>query len=203
MQKRKIIFITLFLFILLSISSVSAQENDTSVMGNEIDSKDIEKFNPMVNQENSNQQISEYSKKITEFNAKEKLWVNCKNSNLPSYQISNNWNLKIDVKKVLENEEIEYQKTFKIVKEVEKITNETELILQEKSIYSDSYKPKYIEEMTDLEQIKKFSNVIAERLRNVKLAVSKANLNQSKMVDLSNKKKNKRNFIKSKSALNI
>ena len=41
MQKRKIIFITLFLFILLSISSVSAQENDTSVMGNEIDSKDI------------------------------------------------------------------------------------------------------------------------------------------------------------------
>jgi len=165
--------------------------------------KDIEKFNPMVNQENSNQQISEYSKKITEFNAKEKLWVNCKNSNLPSYQISNNWNLKIDVKKVLENEEIEYQKTFKIVKEVEKITNETELILQEKSIYSDSYKPKYIEEMTDLEQIKEFSNVIAERLRNVKLAVSKANLNQSKMVDLSNKKKNKRNFIKSKSALNI
>ena len=39
MQKRKIIFITLFLFILLSISSVSAQENDTSVMGNKIDSK--------------------------------------------------------------------------------------------------------------------------------------------------------------------
>ena len=163
--------------------------------------KDIEKFNPMIHQENSNQQISEYSKKITEFNAKEKLWVNCRNSNLP-YQMSNNWNLKINVDKVLENEEIEYQKTFKVVKEVEKITNETELILQEKSIYSDTYKPKYIEEMTDLEQIKEFSKVIAERLRNVKLAVSKANLNQSKMIDLTRKEFGKK-MNKSRSSINI
>ena len=77
---------------------------------------------------------------------------------------------------------------FKEVAEIEKITNATELILQTRSIYSEAYRPKYIEEMNDIEKIKELSDVIQDRLRNVKLAVSKANLNQSKMIDLTKKK---------------
>ena len=161
--------------------------------------KDIEDFQPSAAQENESQQISEYSKKITEYNAKEKLWLNCRNTSIP-YSMSNNWNLDIDVEKVKENEDKEFQELKEVVKKIEKITSETELILQDKSIYSESYKPKYIEEMNDIDSIKQFSKVISERLRHVKLAVSKANLNQSKMVDLTKKKKT---IIKSKSAIDL
>ena len=149
---------------------------------------DIINFVPSHNQDNtSNQQIAEVAKKITEYNAKEKLWLACKNSNLPD-NMSNNWKLDINIEKLQEKEEEEYLEMFKEVSEIEKITNATELILQTRSIYSEAYRPKYIEEMNDIEKIKELSDVIQDRLRNVKLAVSKANLNQSKMIDLTKKK---------------
>ena len=68
------------------------------------------------------------------------------------------------------------------VAEIEKITNKTELILQSGSIYSEIYRPKYIEEMNDIDKIKELSQVIQDRLKNLKLPVSKSNLNQSKWV---------------------
>ena len=86
-----------------------------------------------------------------------------------------------------EKEEEEYLEMLETVAEIEKITNATEIILQTRSIYSEAYRPKYIEEMNDIEKIKELSDIIQDRLRNVKLAVSKANLNQSKMVDLTKK----------------
>ena len=150
--------------------------------------KDIVNFNPNQRNDNtSNQQIAEVAKKITEFNAKEKLWLACKNSNLP-YNMSNDWKLDINIDKLKEKEEEEYLKMLETVSEIEKITNATEIILQSRSIYSEAYRPKYIEEMNDIDKIKELSDVIQDRLRNVKLAVSKANLNQSKMVDLTKKK---------------
>ena len=186
--------------------------------------KDIINFNPNQRNDNtSNQQITEVAKKITEFNAKEKLWLACKNSNLP-YNMSNDWKLDINIDKLKEKEEEEYLAMLETVAEIEKITNATEIILQSRSIYSEAYRPKYIEEMNDIEKIKELSDVIQDRLRNVKLAVSKANLNQSKMVDLTKKKEeeNKKNqkikkmggyfkkkvrlpkyLLKSKSAMNI
>ena len=78
--------------------------------------------------------------------------------------MSNDWKLDIDIQKMQEKEEEEYLEML-----------ETR---------------KYIEEMNDIEKIKELSQVIQDRLRNVKLAVSKANLNQSKMVDLTKKKEN-------------
>ena len=151
--------------------------------------KDILNFNPSQNQDGgNNQQIAEVAKKITEYNAKEKLWLACRNTNLPE-NMSNDWKLDIDIEKMQEKEEEEYQEMLEEVAEIEKITNATELILQSRSIYSEAYRPKYIEELNDIEKIKELSQVIQDRLRNVKLAVSKANLNQSKMVDLTKKKK--------------
>ena len=110
--------------------------------------------------------------------------------------MSNDWKLVINLDKLKEKEEEEYLKMLETVAEIEKITNATELILQTRSIYSEAYRPKYIEEMNDIEKIKELSDVIQDRLRNVKLAVSKANLNQSKMVDLTRKKEdtNKNNI---------
>ena len=150
--------------------------------------KDIINFNPSQNQDSGgNQQIAEVAKKITEYNAKEKLWLACRNTNLPE-NMSNDWKLDIDIQKVQEKEEEEYLKMLEVVAKIEKITNATELILQNRSIYSEAYRPKYIEEMNDIEKIKELSQTIQDRLRNVKLAVSKANLNQSKMIDLTKKK---------------
>ena len=75
--------------------------------------------------------------------------------------------------------------------------------MQSRSIYSEAYRPKYIEELNDIEKIKELSQVIQDRLRNVKLAVSKANLNQSKMVDLTKKKKeNNKNQADAKNSNN-
>ena len=171
--------------------------------------KDIEKFVPNIkNDNNNNQLISDYSKKLMEYNAKEKLFYSSKNSTLP-FNMSNNWKLNINISSIVKREEEEFDEIFKKVKEIEKITNATEIILQEKSIYSESYKPKYIEEMNDMDQIREFSKVIAERLRNVKLAVSKANLNRKKMIDLSKKNEKKINvdfknhFNKNKSSANV
>jgi hypothetical protein len=150
--------------------------------------KDIINFIPNQNNENtSNQQIAEVAKRITEYNAKEKLWLACKNSNLP-LNMSNDWKLELNIDKLQEKEEEEYLQMLETVAQIEKITNATEIILQSRSIYSEAYRPKYIEEMNDIEKIKELSDVIQDRLRNVKLAVSKANLNQSKMVDLTKKK---------------
>ena len=150
--------------------------------------KDITNFSPSQNQDSgSNQQIAEVAKKITEYNAKEKLWLACRNTNLPE-NMSNDWKLDIDIQKVQEKEEEEYLEMLEVVAKIEKITNATELILQNRSIYSEAYRPKYIEEMNDIEKIKELSQTIQDRLRNVKLAVSKANLNQSKMIDLTKKK---------------
>ena len=155
--------------------------------------KDIINFNPAQYQDGgNNQQIAEVAKKITEYNAKEKLWLACRNTNLPE-NMSNDWKLDIDIEKLQEKEEEEYLEMLETVAEIEKITNATELILQTRSIYSEAYRPKYIEEMNDIEKIKELSQVIQDRLRNVKLAVSKANLNQSKMVDLTKKKKENKN----------
>jgi hypothetical protein len=144
-----------------------------------------------------------------EYNAKEKLYYSTRNSTLP-YNMSNNWKLNINISSIIKREEEEYEEIFKKVKEIEKITNATEIILQEKSIYSENYKPKYIEEMNDMEQIREFSKVIAERLRNVKLAVSKANLNRKKMIDITNKNNIEKNYenkkkhlIKNKSSVDI
>ena len=174
--------------------------------------QDIDGFAMNLNNDNEYQQITEYSKKITEYNAKEKLYLNSRNVNCP-YNMSNNWLLDIDVDKVLAKEENEFKKLIEVVAKTERITKATEIILQNKSIYCESYKPKYIEEMNDFEMIKKYSRLISERLRHVKLAVSKANLNQSKMKDLLSSNNNNNNYHqnrnkkkmlpKSKSALNL
>lgn len=70
-------------------------------------------------------------------------------------------------------------KTYKIVKKNEELILKTELMMQENSIYSDSYQPLFIKDM-DEQNIKEFSKILNQKLRHVKLAISKANIGQSK-----------------------
>lgn len=81
------------------------------------------------------------------------------------------------------------------MRQKEKLIQQTEMIMQQKSIYSDSYKPQFVSEM-DEEQLHDFSNILSQKLRQVKLAISKANLSQNKFAAFENEKKKKEQLSK-------
>ncbi len=55
--------------------------------------------------------------------------------------------------------------------------------MQKKSIYNDKYQPLFIQEM-DPNKLKDFSKILSQKLRHVKLAISKAALGQNKFGSL-------------------
>jgi hypothetical protein len=71
------------------------------------------------------------------------------------------------------------------VKQKENNIIKTEMIMQQKSIYNETYKPLFINEM-DEDKVKDFSKTLSQKLRHVKLAISKANLGQNKYANLNN-----------------
>lgn len=80
------------------------------------------------------------------------------------------------------------------------------MLMQQESIYNENYKPLFISEMDD-DMIKEFSRLISQKLRHVKLAISKANLSQNKYKALKDesdeeKRKSKKSQKKKKSNLN-
>ena len=79
---------------------------------------------------------------------------------------------------------------IKIVKEKEELISQTEMLMQQKSIYNDTYRPLFISEMNE-EELEDFSNVLSQKLRQVKLAISKANLGQAKFMSFEEDKKKK------------
>ena len=107
---------------------------------------------------------------------------------------SNKWDLDIDVEKVKEKEKEELDEIIKIVKKKEELISQTEMLMQQKSIYSDTYKPQFISEMNE-DELEEFSNVLSQKLRQVKLAISKANLGQTKFMSFEEDKKKKENMI--------
>ena len=52
---------------------------------------------------------------------------------------SNKWDLDIDVDKVKEKEKEELNEIIKIVKEKEELISQTEMMMQQKSIYNDTW----------------------------------------------------------------
>lgn len=122
------------------------------------------------------------------------MWSQVKGSKLKENQ-SNNWDLDVDVEKVKEKEANELNEVIAVVRQKEKLIQQTEMIMQQKSIYSDSYKPQFVSEM-DEEQLHDFSNVLSQKLRQVKLAISKANLSQNKFAAFENEKKKKEQLSK-------
>lgn len=80
------------------------------------------------------------------------------------------------------------------------------MLMQQGSIYNENYKPLFISEMDD-DSIKEFSKLISQKLRHVKLAISKANMSQNKYRALKDesdeeKRKAKKSQKRNKSNLN-
>jgi hypothetical protein len=72
--------------------------------------------------------------------------------------------------------------------------------MQQKSIYNESYRPLFINEM-DEEKIKEFSKTLSQKLRHVKLAISKANLGQNKYSHMNEILKNEKEENEKKGSL--
>lgn len=64
--------------------------------------------------------------------------------------------------------------------------------MQENSIYSENYKPLFINEMEN-EKIKEFSKTLSQKMRHVKMAISKATLGQNKYASLGDGTDNPKN----------
>ncbi len=76
--------------------------------------------------------------------------------------------------------------------------------MQKKSIYNDKYQPMFIQEM-DESKLKEFSKILSQKLRHVKLAISKAALGQNKYANfevndsqIKDKSKKEKNLVKTK-----
>ena len=65
--------------------------------------------------------------------------------------------------------------------------------MQNNSIYAESYKPLYIQEM-DETAINSFAKVLSQKLRNVKLAITKSNVNNNKYTKLEDLEDPRKNF---------
>jgi hypothetical protein len=86
------------------------------------------------------------------------------------------------------------------VKEKEVNILKTEMIMQQKSIYHESYKPIFINEMNEAE-LKEFSKTLSQKLRNVKLALSKANMGSRNLEKLESPSREESSKTKNKKKL--
>jgi hypothetical protein len=85
----------------------------------------------------------------------------------------------VDIEQVKKDDAARLLYIYQEVRLKEDIILKTEMNMQHQSIYDDSYKPLFINEMNQ-EAIKEFSNVLSQKLRHVKLAISKATMSQNK-----------------------
>ncbi len=142
--------------------------------------------------------INKYYELISELNAREKLFFLTKYSFLPE-NMSNNWKFNINIKKI--EQQISQKETSKkirlyrasikqrlsaenineILKNGEKKSkNEFENSKKIAQIFDENYIPEFLNSF-DEKQINKFTTILNDRIRNVKLAQSKININKKNL----------------------
>ena len=132
--------------------------------------QEIRKDNPLINS---------YAKAMTAANARERLYLITKNSDLP-YDKSNNWNLNIDLNEIEKNEKKKFDDIYnKIIQNNDKINEDTKL-MQKQPIYSENYIPNFLDDLSE-EKIKNFSVMLSQKLRHVKLAMAKIQMEKNEM----------------------
>ena len=116
---------------------------------------------------------------MTAANARERLYLITKNSDLP-YDKSNNWNLNIDLNEIEKNEKKKFDDIYnKIIQNNDKINEDTKL-MQKQPIYSENYIPNFLDDLSE-EKIKNFSVMLSQKLRHVKLAMAKIQMEKNEM----------------------
>ena len=154
----------------------SKRDKNNEVSTGIIYRKDLDKYKSLITNaliqhlREENPKINSYIRAITAANATERLFLITKNCNMPMDK-SNNWNLNINIEVIERNEQNKFENIYHKV-----ILNETNnkdiKVIQSQPIYSDDYVPNFIDELSE-DKLKDFSVMLSQKLRHVKLAMSK------------------------------
>lgn len=164
-------------------------ENDIQKTGN-VYRKDLENFKRSKNRNIlnrmrlENKSILEYSNKITEFNAQERLYLLSKNCKLPKDR-STPWNYMPDLNFILETERKVLDKK---IEEIKKIEKNNPIFNSYEPIYNEKYQPEFIKDL-DEKKIKEFGELLNNKIRKVKLAMSKLKVDSVKYESYEKEKK--------------
>ena len=147
--------------------------------------KDLEKGKGLITKgvinklRTENPKMINYSRAITTANAKERLYLETKNCELEPER-SNRWNLEIDLDDIKKKEEENYKEIYHNTMMNEEEIEKTSLNMQSQPIYSESYTPIFINEMSE-DKVKEFSSIISQKLRHIKLAMSTIKSEKNKL----------------------
>ena len=116
--------------------------------------------------------------KITEYDAKEKLYLLTKKCKLSENQ-STEWNYDVNLNYIRNNESDHFIQNYKEVNEIDKNNFTLGNFI---NIYSNRYKPRFLSEMSD-EKKAKFSEELNNKLRKVQLGMVKIKSDTEKFKD--------------------
>ena len=148
-------------------------ENEKQKTG-EVYRKDIETFKRAKNREildkmrKENKSIIEYSNKITEFNAQERLYILGKNCKLQKDR-STSWNYLPDLNLIIEKDK---EILNKKIKDVKKNETNNDIFNSYESVYNEKYQSEFLRDLDD-QKIQQFSDLLSGKIRRVKIAINK------------------------------
>ena len=144
----------------------------------EFKNKKNEKKNVLNKLRTEGEDLISYVMKITEFDAKEKLYLLTKKCKLSENQ-STEWNYDVNLNYIRNNESDHFIQNYKEVNEIDKNNFTLGNFI---NIYSNRYKPRFLSEMSD-EKKTKFSEELNNKLRKVQLGMVKIKSDTEKFKD--------------------
>ena len=169
-------------------------ENDIQKTGN-IYRKDLDNFKRSKNRailnrmRSESKTILEYSNIITEFNAQERLYILTKNCKLPKNR-STSWNYLPDLDLILQKEKENLHKKMERIKTIEK---NNQIFNSYEPIYNEKYQPEFVKNI-DEHKIKEFGELLNNKIRKVKLAISKIKVDSIRYKSYEKEKKRRDNI---------
>ena len=140
---------------------------------------------PMINYDEANHNdIIRYFDKMMEFNAKMQL-INLSKGQKIQDNKSNSWNYDVNINNLLRKNEEETKKLIEIVNKRENEINKAEKQHQEISIFSERYRPVFIENLRrdEKDELKHQLNI---KIRNINLAISKNQILKKESENINN-----------------
>ena len=157
--------------------------------------KDIEKNKGIINNNliqqlrKENPIITNYAKAVTAANAKERLYLITKNSEVP-YDKSNIWNYYIDIENIENEEKRKFEIIYNRITLTDNNIEKDSKLMQIKPIYSQDYIPAFIDDLSE-DNMKDFSSMLSQKLRHVKLAMNKIKLEKNAVENFKREDKRK------------
>ena len=131
---------------------------------------------PSSDMDNQITDIVKLTNNIVDYNAKTKLRNISMNSKIPSHR-STSWNYDMDLNYILSRNKENINDLITISKKNEDIIKKTELAYKKNSIYSNSYKPLFLKNLSDKDK-EELSTLISNKIQNIKFVISRSQIAQ-------------------------